>query len=77
MTIHKSKKKHIYSDLKVDIWKKSYDEDDVLDETFKGDQILEEKTQQKYLGYILSNDGTHTQSKKMRSLYCHKINKTL
>ena len=67
MTIHKSKRKHKLSDLKVDIWKQTYDDNDVLHEIFNEDHTLKEETEQKYLGCILSNDGTNTKSIKMRT----------
>ena len=67
MTIHKSKKYIPCSHLKVDIWKKSYDKKGILNETFESDYTLENVKQKKYLGCILSNDGTNTKSIKSRA----------
>ena len=67
MTIHKSKKYIPCSHLKVDIWKKSYDEKDILNETFKSDYNLENVKQNRYLVCILFNEGTNTKHIKSRA----------
>ena len=67
MTIHKSKRKHILSDLKVDIWKQAYNDNDVLQEIFDRDHTLKEESEKKYLCCILSNDGTNSKSIKLRT----------
>ena len=62
MFVGKSANNFLNSDLHVDSWKVSY-EDNIetgdldLIETFEGPVIMEKTTAQKYLGFVLSNTG--------------------
>ena len=60
MLVHKAKTINQVSELTVDIWKQSHDMDNNLIETFDGEHAIKETAQTKYLGCMLSNDGTNT-----------------
>ena len=66
MTIHKSKDINNFSKLKVDIWKQSHDENNTFIETFDYEHDLKDINQTKYLGCILSKDGSNYQNIKMK-----------
>ena len=71
MLIHKAKHINQVSELKVNIWKQTHDSKNNFIEEFDGEHILKETVQTKYLGCILSNDGTNTKSIRM------KVNKSI
>ena len=69
--VHKAKTINKVSELTVDIWKQSHDIDNNLSETFYREHAIKETAKTKYLGCMLSNDGTNTKSMKM------KVNKVI
>ena len=71
MIVHKAKTINQVSELRVDIWKQTHDNDNNLNETFDGEHTIKGSIQTKDLGCILSNDGTNTKSMKM------KVNKAI
>ena len=71
MLVHKAKHINQVSELKVNIWKQTHDSKNNFIEEFDGEHILKETVQTKYLGCILSNDGTNTKSIRM------KVNKSI
>ena len=66
MTIHKSKQINAVSELKVDIWKQTHDDNNCFHETFDYEHNLKDTIQTKYLGCMLSNDGSNSQNIKMK-----------
>ena len=71
MFIHKAKSINPVSELKVDVWKQTHDEENVFNESYDGEHTLKVTSQTKYLGCILSNDGTNNASIKT------KVNKSI
>ena len=71
MVVHKSKHINEVSELKVDIWKQTRDDKNVFHETFDYEHNLKDTLQTKYLGCILSNDGSNSKNVKM------KVNKAI
>ena len=71
MLVHKAKHINQVSELKVNIWKQTHNSKNNFIEEFEGEHILKETVQTKYLGCILSNDGTNTKSIRM------KVNKSI
>ena len=71
MLVHKAKQINQVSELKVNIWKQTHDSKNNFIEEFDGEHVLKETVQTKYLGCILSNDGTNTKSIRM------KVNKSI
>ena len=66
MTIHKSKEINAVSELKVDIWKQTHDDDNSFHEAFDYEHNLKDTIQTKYLGCMLSNDGSNSQNIKIK-----------
>jgi hypothetical protein len=61
----------VKSDLLIDHWVESHDKNDQLIETFKGKIKMSEVTEQKYLGFVISSDGSNTnniEAKKKRAI---------
>ena len=80
MIIHKAKNINPVSELKVDIWKQTHDKKDDFHELYDGEHTLKETLQTKYLGCILSNDGTNNagiKTKVNKSIGTRKVIKTL
>ena len=71
MVVHKMKHINELSELKVDIWKQKHDDQNVFHETFDHEHTLKDTIQTKYLGCILSKDGSNYQNVKM------KVNKAI
>ena len=68
MHIGKNKSETLCKDLFVGEWKTEVEEDPLTGEYkkreyFSGNIKMEERKEQKYLGDILSSDGTHTKKK--------------
>ena len=47
----------VKSDLFIDVWSEKHDEKDQLVEKFEGKMPMKNVPEQKYLGFILSEDG--------------------
>ena len=75
-----SKKKivdeHLHSNLKVDTWKLVYDKDKNMQESFDGKKSMEEVTKIKYLGVLISQNGSNMPdilNKRNRALGTQKL----
>ena len=80
MLIHRSKDIHEISDLKVDLWRQTHDENNSFKETFDNKHTLKDTQYTKYLGCILSNDGSNAQNVKVKTnkaIGTRKVIKTL
>ena len=66
MIIHKAKSINSVIDLKVSIWKQTHDKKDIFYESYDGEHTIKEKTQTKYQGCIISNDGTNIVGIKLK-----------
>ena len=66
MVVHKSKHINEVSELKVDIWNQTHDENNTFHETFDHEHKLKDTIQTKYLGCILSNDGSNSKNIKIK-----------
>lgn len=71
MVIHKSKRINSVSELKVEFWKQKHDEKNIFHESFDYEHNFKDTVQTKYLGCILSNDGSNHHNVKM------KVNKAI
>ena len=49
----------VKSDLFIDVWSDKHNENDRLIETFEGKVPMTNVSEQKYLGFISSNDGSN------------------
>ena len=58
MTIAHKSVTSVKSDLFIDVWSEKHNENDHLIETFEGKVPMTNVSEQKYLGFILSKDGT-------------------
>lgn len=66
MIVHKSKQINEVSELKVDIWQQNHDDKDVFHESFDQEHNLTDTNQTKYLGCVLSSDGSNLQNIKSK-----------
>ena len=77
--VHTQSQKYKSScELKVDVWKQTHDEENVFNESYDGEHTLKVTSQTKYLGCILSNDGTNNariKTKVNKSIGTRKTNK--
>ena len=71
MVMKKSKHINEVSELKVDIWKRTHDKKNTFHETFDQEHKLKDTNKTKYLGCILSNDGSNSKNIKI------KVNKAI
>ena len=62
MIFHKSKQINEVSELKVDTWKQTHDDKNVSQETFDNEHNLKGTNQTKYMGCVLSSDGSNSQN---------------
>ena len=58
MNIHRKNAQTVQNNLLVDYWKESHVSEQLI-ETYEGQTMMSNVTQQKYLGVILSNDGSN------------------
>ena len=77
MLIHKDKNINQVSELKVDIWRQEHNDKNNFIETFDGEHTVKETAQTKYLGCILSKDGTNTKNIKMKLNKAIEIRKVI
>ena len=78
MVISKQKEveKYLHSELEVDTWKVTFDKNENMKETFDGKQIMKEVKEIKYLGVVISQDGSNMPDiiqKRNKSLGTHKL----
>ena len=71
LTISHKNVNYVKSDLLIDHWVESHDKSDQLVKTFKGKIKMSEVTEQKYLGFVISSDGSNInniEAKKKRAI---------
>ena len=59
MTIAHKNARNVKSDLFIDVWSENHDEKDHLIEKLEGKVKMQSVSEQKYLGFILSDDGSN------------------
>ena len=65
----------VNSELYIDYWSEKHDKTDQLIETFEGKIRMKNVSEQKYLGFILSEDGSnmrHIMAKQKRAIGIRK-----
>ena len=59
LTIAHKNATYVKSDLVIDHWSEKHDENDQLIETYEGKVNMSEVCEQKYLGFVISSDGSN------------------